>query len=513
MCGILFAQGKKINKNNFSTALECMHHRGPDATGYHVDNERYFGQKRLKILDLSDESNQPFYDSTKTSCIIFNGEIYNYRELAIKHNIHLRTSSDTELLIELYLLKGEAMLNELNGMFAFIIYNTITHDIFAARDRLGVKPLFYYHENDLLIFSSEVSSILSLTDSAEPDEIAIRQYKKLRGFYNNRTIYKKISQFPSASFSKNGKISKYWDVDFSPKEPPTDEELKELVESSIRYRLISDVSVGSFLSGGLDSSIVATLAHKPDTWTIGFEDNNEFEYARIVSEKIHSKHREIPISNKEFLEIAKFMIQKRKEPLCVPNEVLIYKMSLAVKEFNTVILCGEGADELFFGYDRIFRWANENKWDLRGFDQFYSYGKHQDDEILEDVLSPYTSRYTNAIDIVASFFQTAHLQNLLKRLDHSSMLASIEGREPFVDYRLIERMSGVPFDYKMKNGIVKDPLKRIFSDILPDEVVNRKKVGFPVNLKNVFAEYMPESTQDANFDVWFDFNLKTLFNS
>jgi asparagine synthase (glutamine-hydrolysing) len=513
MCGLLFARHRNLSIDHFSNALNLMGHRGPDASGVYQKNDCFFGHKRLKIIDLSDNSNQPFFNESKTKCIIFNGEIYNFRELAKKYNIQLKTGSDTELLLSLFSLIGVKVLDEMNGMFAFVIYDLVNDSLFIARDRLGVKPLYIYNKNNDLILSSEVAPILSLIDNATPDEIAIRQYKKLRGFFNNRTIYKDISLFPAGHYSLDGKVSKYWDVDFSYKAPPTDEELKELIISSINYRLISDVNVGSFLSGGLDSSIVATLAHKPDTWTIGFETNNEFEYARYVQEKINSNHREILVTNKEFLETAEFMINKRKEPLCVPNEVLIYRMATEVKAQNTVILCGEGADELFYGYDRIFNWANENKWNLEGFDNIYSYSRAKDFEILEDVLAPYTAKYSNALEIVASFFQLSHLQNLLKRLDYSTMLAGVEAREPFVDYRLIERMSGVPFNYKMENKIVKAPLKRIFKDILPPEVITRKKVGFPVNLNDIFASKNEPHKVDNGFDLWFDFNLKTLFDN
>lgn len=511
MCGILFSNAKNISSENFKSALDLMNHRGPDADGFLEIGPNKFGHKRLKILDLDNRSNQPFWDDNKEFVIIFNGEIYNYKELALKHKIPLKTTSDTELLLKLYIKIGHSMLNELNGMFAFVIYNVINKDLFIVRDRLGVKPLYITSNSDKEItVSSEIAPILSLNKENEIDDFGLRQYKKLRGFFNNRTLYKNIRYFPAGHYYLNGKLVQYWHLDFSEKAPPTNEELKYLIETAVKYRTISDVPVGSFLSGGLDSSIVATLAGKPDTWTIGFEDNNEFEFSQIVSERIHSNHQAITINKDEFLEIAKKMILHRKEPLAVPNEVLLYKMSKIVAQKNTVILCGEGADEMFFGYDRIFRWANQNKWDIQQFNDLYCYGSNEDYEVVEDAIEPFKSKHTRNIDIIGSFFQHAHLHNLLRRLDNATMYCSIEARGPFLDYRLIERMAGVSFDYKLNNNIVKAPLKRIFADILPKEVIDRKKVGFPVQLDKILGN---DYLGNTGFDKWFNFNLDLLINS
>jgi asparagine synthase (glutamine-hydrolysing) len=178
-------------------------------------------------------------------------------------------------------------------------------------------------------------------------------------------------------------------------------------------------------------------------------------------------------------------------------------MTKAVKKKNTVVLSGEGADELFFGYDRIYSWANKNIWSLEEFDKYYSYGSESDNEIIFDAIRPFMI-YDDAIDIVSHFFQIAHLHGLLRRLDNSTMLCSVEARVPFVDHRIIDRMAGVPFSYKMKNGIVKEPLKRIFSDVLPKEIIERKKIGFPVPLDKIF------NSQNNHMDEWLKFNLEIL---
>lgn len=507
MCGFLVTNITEISEQEFKKALGLLHHRGPDSEGVVLIKKFKFGHKRLKVLDLDPRSDQPYYSHDKRYMTVFNGEIYNYRQLAAQHSIKQNTTCDTEVVIQLYAKYGPKMLQYLNGMFAFVIYDTLTDDIFIARDRLGIKPLYITESGSKIIISSEVAPIVELTGDNAIDDIALRQYRKLRTFFNGRTIYKNIKIFPAGCYMLNGSVHRYWKLPNDRQHSPDDHQLKDLIESSLKYRCISDVPVGSYLSGGLDSTIIAGLAHKPHTWTVGFEDNNEFEWGRIAAKKFKADHSEVIIDKNEFIELAKFMIDKRKEPLSVPNEVLIYKMTKQVKTKNTVILSGEGADELFFGYDRIFCWAHDNEWDIKEFSRHYSYGSNDDIEIVEDALSPFIEYGPKAIDIVAAFFQIAHLHGLLRRLDNSTMLCSVEARVPFVDHRIIERMAGVPFEYRMKEGIVKHPLKRVFADLVPSEIVERKKVGFPVPLATIDFD---TNSGNTHFDKWLDFNISSL---
>jgi len=506
MCGLFFTRNAKLGADKLTALTAMLHHRGPDAQGVSAHREFFLGSVRLAILDLNPRANQPFFSHSRKHVITYNGEIFNYRELAAKYSLALRTSCDTELIIELFERRGEAMLNELNGMFAFVILNLETGAVFAARDRLGVKPLYIYEENGTLALASELAPLLELAGDAAIDDMGLRQYRKLRTFFNSRTLYKKIRFFPAAHFYKNGQFNRFWQLPLHDKEPPSDDALAELVKSAVAYRMISDVAVGCTLSGGLDSSIVTKLAAPADTWSVGLPDSNEFSWAKVVADTMPVTHHDIVIDEADFLATAKEMILKRREPLSVPNEVLLYTLSRAAREKNKVVLCGEGADELFFGYDRIFRWAAEqHTFDVADFDKHYSYGKNPDPEILEEALAPFIKAYKKPIDIVAAFFQIAHLHGLLRRLDNSSMMASVEMRAPFVDYRLVEAMAGVRFDYKMKNGVVKAPLKRIFGSLLPRPIVTRPKVGFPVPLARLF--HCPE---DRAFEAWTDFNLTTL---
>ncbi len=508
MCGILFTNNPNINRELFIEALNMMNHRGPDADGYKEQGSIKLGHKRLKVVDLEDRSNQPFNSPCGRYSIIFNGEIYNFRELRSEFKLNCLTSSDTEVILKLYIKLGLRFLEYLEGMFAFIIYDKKQNEFFVARDRLGVKPLYFLKEKNYITLSSEIAPLLRFSNNLEIDDIALRQYKKLRTFFNERTIYKSIKVFPAANYFFDNKFQSYWKLSESDQAPPCDEEISELIKNSISMRLNADVSYGSFLSGGIDSTIITKLSKPKHTWTVGFENKNEFHWSMIPAKEIGSKHHQILIQNDEFKELAKFMIKKRREPLSVPNEVLIYKMACNVKKENTIILSGEGADELFFGYDRIFTWAqNTASWDIEEFSKLYSYGSNLDIEIVEDAISPFI-HLESPIKIVSHFFQLAHLKGLLRRLDNSTMLSSVEARVPFVDsHKLIERLSGVPFNYRMLNGVVKAPLKRVFADQINPEIIQRKKVGFPVPLKDIFKD----SHNNKNpMDNWFDFNLKCL---
>ncbi|MDP3072422.1 MAG: asparagine synthase (glutamine-hydrolyzing) [Opitutaceae bacterium] len=510
MCGILFTNRPGMEREDFVAALATMRHRGPDAPGgYARHGDAQLGHNRLSIVDLNPRSNQPFWSRDRRHAIVFNGEIYNYRELARTHGIALRTGSDTELLLELWLRHGEKMLGWLYGMFAFVVLDTVTGETFVARDRLGVKPLYVHEHADGVILASEIAAILRLVPETAVDEFALRQYRALRGFFGGRTLYRGIEMFPPGCFSRNGKMTRYWSLPEGPQTPPTDEELDALLRSAVDYRLIADVPVGSYLSGGLDSSIVAALARRAHTWVTGLPGENEFEWAEKVAHHLGTEHRAITVTAERFVAAAQEMIVARREPLAVPNEVLLFEMTRAVKVKNTVVLSGEGADELFAGYDRIFRWAGESRaWDVREFARRYCYGGQLDLEVVEDAVAPFVGR-GEPFAIVSAFFQIAHLHGLLRRLDNATMLCGVEGRVPFVDHRLVERLAGVPLGYKMAGGVVKAPLKRVFGHLLPADVVHRPKVGFPVNLDRV----LPRGTSDGAgtaMDRWFDFNLSAL---
>jgi len=504
MCGLLYSQ-RLFSEKRFAKALSEMSFRGPDASAAIHSEFGSLGHNRLKIFGVDDSYNQPFWSKSKEHVIIFNGAIYNYQELSEKYSVALGTSCDTELLVELYEKLGAKMLQELNGMFAFLIINTRTGSRFVARDRLGIKPLFFTKLAGNEIFCSEIKPILSLLDNTPRfDEYAVRQYKLMRGFYNGRTLYEGINTFPAGCYEQDGRIQSYWSLPDEESAEPDAEELRDLIVSAVEMRCRADVPVATYLSGGLDSSLVTALTDGLASWSAGFEDCNEFKWSRRVAQYLQVPHHEQLVDENEFVNALNVMLSNRREPICVPNEVMIYLMTLSLSQKATVVLSGEGADELFFGYDRIFTWAATAKWDLRGFAERYCYSKveKEDLDLVASVVEP--CMRGNAEATVAAFFQLQHLHGLLRRLDYASMLAGVEARVPFVDHRLVELMAGVPASSRMKGAVAKQMLKQIAGEFLPEDVIYREKIGFPVPLEKM------NSRGFSNYPEFFAYNLKYL---
>ena len=508
MCGFLISNCA-ASTSAFARAFQGMTYRGPDSHSIVPEFDGYtIGCCRLAIIGDFERANQPMIDPTGNCLLAFNGEIYNYAELARQHGLALETDSDTELLLRLFLLKGIGFVSELNGMFAFVIVDKLRHRVFAARDRLGAKPLFRWRRGDSLVLSSEIRPILDLVGSAEADDFAIRQYQSMRGVFNGRTFYRGISSFPAASYWDGEVLTPYWTLEKQFDDPPTTDELRSLVDSSIAYRMVAHVEVGGFLSGGLDSTITALASGVRSTWCTGFEGDPDFAVARRVAAEAGLRHREVVIDRGAFLDAVEAMVRLRQEPLAVPNEVMLYLTARDIRRAGIkCTLSGEGADELFAGYDRIFRWAaNSEQFDIATFADYYCYGNAEDLEVVEDALAPFL-RYGEPYLIVNAFFQIAHLARLLHRLDLATMLASVEGREPFADFRLIERLFGQPMTYKHAHRGNKTPLKDAYSDLVPDYVLARTKRGFPVPLAEIFND---SRGHKPGYTAWFDHNLRIL---
>jgi asparagine synthase (glutamine-hydrolysing) len=512
MCGLLYIDGitKIPNKSFYDNCLSLLDHRGPDFKNSLVIDKKYFGHTRLKIVDLNDRSNQPFYSKCKKYLMIYNGEIYNLNFLKKKFltNFNFSTSSDTEVLIELYKILKEKVLNYLEGMFAFVIYEINSKRIFAARDLNGVKPLYYHIQNSKIIFCSEMAPILRLIDSEEIDEIGLRQYLKLRLFSNGHTIYKLIKIVKPGHFYYNGEFKKYSNTIKKTNILDAGNSLLSCLKNSISKRELADVKVGSLLSGGLDSSIITALSKVENTWTVGFEDNNEFYWAEKVAKFLNREHKSITYDSSNFLKDLTFMVKKLKKPLSVPNEVLLFKLSSKIKKKNTVILSGEGADEIFLGYNRIFKWSFNNSFDVESFDNYYSYGSHQDNEIIEYTLAPYLKYRNNNLKLIHKFFCEVHLENLLLRLDSSTMLNSVEARVPFVDSPEVFNFNKKLIFKKMYD---KFQLRLISKNFIPKDINERPKVGFPVDLSKVLK--IKKKQKNNFYDLWFQKNLEILFGS
>lgn len=285
MCGILFISNNSFSKKQCDKSIQLMNYRGPDNFDSKIINNNYFGHLRLSIIDINDRSNQPFKIGNKV--IIYNGEVYNYKELVEDHNLEMETDSDTEVILRMFIKYGKNSLQYFNGMFSFVIYDEETDEVFVARDRLGIKPLYYRILNNSIIISSEVRPILNLK-SDELDDFGLRQYKKLRMTIKGYTLYKNIKQFPPAHFFDGQNFHRYWNLDVSEKPPPKDDDLKNLILDAVRLRKRSDVPVGSYLSGGLDSTILSYLLKPTQTWTVGFNELNEFSWSSLANSKLKS---------------------------------------------------------------------------------------------------------------------------------------------------------------------------------------------------------------------------------
>jgi asparagine synthase (glutamine-hydrolysing) len=548
MCGIngfFSVPAIKKNEERILSMNKAIHHRGPDAQKYHIyKNKLALGHVRLSIIDIRNIADQPMLSFSKKWRIIFNGEIYNFKELKSELNYNFKTNSDTEVIIAAVEEKGiDWFLSKANGMFAIALFNYKEEKLFLIRDRMGIKPLFYYFDDEKIIFSSEIKGILSSgLIEADFNELAIDEYLGNRYIRAPFTFFKKILQIEPGNYLeiKNNlsiKKYKYWELpnNFNVSKKYNENEIisefdKELLKT-IKYRLISDVPLGTYLSGGVDSSLITAITslnkqEKINTYTIGFKELNEFKYSKLIANKYNTNHHEILMDKNEYIDKWKELIYFKDAPLGVPNEIPLAVMSTKLKEKITVVLSGEGADELLGGYGRIFRlpfdYENNNASNESFYDSFinsYEYvSRDFRDELLEspkdyrEVFDKENreefSKRTNE-ENVFKFFHKYHVKGLLQRVDMTTMQASVEARVPFLDHNLIEfSYNHIPYDLKLKwlNGNSKNEainltsknysevldtpkyiLRKLSYKYLPKEIIERKKVGFPVPLNDWFT--------------------------
>lgn len=542
MCGIngIIAKAPVDNlKNRAINMNEAIKHRGPDAGSVLeiIDGQGILGHRRLSIIDLNARSNQPMRSECGDCTITYNGEIYNFQQLKKELHYHFKTESDTEVLLAGLVEEGTSFIDKCNGMFAFAFWNNAEKELILCRDRLGIKPLYYYYDGEKIIFSSEIKGILSSgLVEAKLNYSALDDYLGYRYVREPYTFFKNIYQVEAGTICRfDGNLKKhcyrYWDipVDFNMTGKYRENDIKEqfrgkLVES-VKKRMISDVPLGTYLSGGVDSSLLSAITAKESgrrihTYTIGFEEANEFAYAQMVAQRYNTDHHEILIDGKDYLEKMEEVIKYKDAPLGVPNEIPLAIMSRKLKDKITVVLSGEGADELLGGYGRIFRspFDYRNHSSELGFYDFliqqYEYVpryirdkyvncdyevRRRFDRKIKEKFADHENEYN-----VFYFFHKYHVKGLLQRVDTTTMLTAVEARVPFLDHELIEfSYAEIPYEMKMhwkseecrnqaksmwaseyseRFDIPKAVLKEIAYDYLPAEVIERKKVGFPVPL-------------------------------
>ncbi len=545
MCGINGILSKKGIKD-LQLRLENMNnallHRGPDDGGKLCNDTKTagFGHRRLSIIDPDRRSSQPMTSASGRWIIVYNGEIYNFHELRAECDYPFRTESDTEAVLAYIERYGVAkMLKRANGMYAVGAYDTYEKKLYLARDRMGIKPLYYYSDGDKFIFSSEIKGILrSGLVRAVPDEAATDDYLGYRYVREPYTFFEGIYQAEAGTYMVidsgiNMQVYHYWhlpetfNTDTEYDENGITEEFRIRLEDAVLKRTVSDVPLGTYLSGGVDSGLLTAIAAKAamdrlNTYTVGFPELNEFEYSDMTSRKYNTVHHKIIMNADEYFDRMKEVISYKDAPLGVPNEIPLAVMSGELKKKITVVLSGEGADELLGGYGRIFRspfeYANgSRKEEFYDFfigkyeyvprkirDKFLAAGPGRREKYDEAVRESF-GRHCNEYNVF-NFFHKYHVKGLLQRVDTTTMLASVEARVPFLDHELIEYVyENVPYDMKLrfispeaekkaaglkasefseKLDIPKYLLKKLALDYIPEEVVNRKKEGFPVPLKN-----------------------------
>ena len=567
MCGIISFINCG-NKNSLIKALSSISHRGPDDEGVEWFDEINWGlgHRRLSIIDLSKTGHQPMCNNNKRFWIAYNGEIYNYKEIKNElkaKGINFKSTSDTEVILQAYLEWGETCLDKFNGMFAFVIFDIISKTVFAARDRIGIKPLYYYQESEKIILASEIKAILtSGIYNKEPDYAAIHtpihyQVSPFTGFKN----IKKLLPGHCLTFKDHKfEIRRYWGInpheDYNKNDRDAENKLNKLLYDSVKLQMVSDVPVGILLSGGLDSSIIAALMQKHtneqvNSFTIKFKDKDlklqgnvdDSYYAKIVADLFKFNHHEI-IVEPDIVDLLPKIIWHLDEPIADPSSINTYLISKAARENGIIVLLnGIGGDEVFSGYRahlaclkadtyqkiipeflqtsirKIVELLPEssdkrNYKKIRWLKRFVEFGSLPPFERMlasknSSLTSTNFSKYFISPDInyelsiqyqkEQELFQSNNCSYLTKLClsdstfylpdhnltysDKASMAASVEGRPPLTDHRIIEFMFSLPPRFKIMNNIQKYLLKKVSEKYLPNNIINRTKAPFSAPMR------------------------------
>lgn len=557
MCGIL---GTNFLSLKFKNSLEMLNNRGPDYKNSFKVNNCEFGHTRLSIIDLDNEANQPMvFDNI---ILVFNGEIYNFKEIIIEEKLICKTKSDSEIIIRLYLKYGENFLNKLNGMFSFCIYDIQKKFFFCARDRYGKKPFFYYYLDNKFIFSSSIKSIVNLLDKKpELNKIALSKYMQYFVSYGKDTFYKNINKLDAGSYLKydGNKIleKKYYKIKTYKKvnsEYEAIENIEKLLLKSVEYRMISDAPMATLLSGGIDSSLISSIYSsisnkKIDTFSIGYKEHkkySELPYASIVAKHINSNHHEIEITKTDYMEYFNNTLEALEEPhadsAAIPLNILTKKInSYGIKS----VLSGEGSDEIFLGYDNYFKFLKYYKFKNSLSEEQFNFldgivialqNNTKESEYLRRIIKK--ENLYNGFGEVYNYSQKKRLFNkvpliksekvkkdpvdwmsyidlkiwlgevLLSKVDRISMNNSVEVRTPFLDYNLVDYMFSIKSEIKIGNTN-KYLLKKIANKYIPKEIISRTKKGF----NSPFNEWLNEEYGIKILEVILYVNKNTmLFN-
>lgn len=552
MCGIVGFVDERNKKEKLEILKKMgnrINHRGPDQDGYYADKLVGLGHKRLSIIDLSSKGIQPMFNIDKTLGIVFNGEIYNYQEIKddlIKKGYKFKTKTDTEVLLYGYQEYKTKLFTKLRGMFAFVIYDKKEDEIIGVRDYFGIKPFYYYKTKNDFMFASEIKAFLEHPDfKKEVNKSALKMYLIFQYSVHEETFFKNVYKLKPGHYFKykNGKmtIKEYFKVEYNKENKPYDvfkKELQDVLEDSVKYHQItSDVEVGSYLSGGVDSSYVVSVAKPDKTFSVGFDipGFDETGLARDLCDILKVKNYQKKISSEEFFSILPTIMYHTDEPHANLSTVPLYFLSKLASQQVKVVLSGEGSDEMFAGYNEYYEpnilklyaklpltfrkligkmvsplphFPGQNTLKLYAkplYERYIGHGSYmsgeeanlmlnselKSNEEISDVIKPYYDQVKGLDDVAIKMYIDMHFwlpQDILLKADKMTMANSLELRVPLLDIALFNYASHIPTKYLVKDKQTKFIFRDIANKKIPEEWSKRRKLGFPVP----FAKWIRE---------------------
>jgi asparagine synthase (glutamine-hydrolysing) len=570
ICGIVnFNVTDHVERQLVESMASAQAHRGPDDHGYFVDGNAGLGHRRLSIIDLSG-GKQPIFNEDGSVVVVFNGEIYNYADLTanlLDRGHQFATRSDTETIVHAYEEYGDDCMRDFRGMFAFAIWDRRQKRLLLVRDRLGIKPVYYYTGKDFFVFASEIKSLLQHPRvPREVDRKALDLYLALRYVPGPRTMFKNIFKLQPGhrlTVDHNGvRIAQYWDLNYDAQRNIDLEEFQHLLEESVRLRLIAEVPLGVFLSGGLDSTAMLAMmsrikeGDRVKTFSVGYEsagagereieESNEFAFAREAAAKFGAEHHEFRLTADDFRKAIPKMVSHLDEPMADPTCIPLYFISKLARDYITVVLSGEGADETMAGYtfyrkmlavenvrkrigplaagfpmmarlpvgDRVRAYLRrvgssienhyrgmvkglslETRLALTGEDRVEKCDRH-----LGEIFDGYFKHVRNASPLNRMLYVDAKVwlpEDLLLKADKMTMATAVELRVPFLDHKLVEHIAALPDDAKVRGQEGKWILRQTIGTEIPPSILQRSKKGFPMPAGAWFRTHLREFVRDT----------------
>lgn len=544
MCGIAGFVGKEENMEKVLKKMtDRIRHRGPDAEGFFVNDNVALGQRRLSIIDI-EGGKQPMFSKDGNIVVVFNGEIYNYLELKEElQEYPFQTNSDTEVLIYGYLKWGEDLPKHLRGMFAFALYDIEKNKLFCARDHFGIKPFYYYQNEESFLFASEIKAFLDHPKFEKKfNEKILPAYLSFSFTPTTETFFEGVKRLDAGHFlvleNNELKVERYYKLEFSIHKNDYEEtvnKISEVMEDSIKHHMISDVEVGSFLSSGIDSSYIVSLAKPDKTYTVGYDvaRYDESNYAKDLANKLGIQNKQKIISEEEYMEVLNKVLYHMDEPASDPAIVALYFVSNLASQDVKVVLSGEGADEFFGGYNYYREKVDCSLYNkipffirhavaklclklppIRGINFLVRRGMTLEENYIgvnkvwtdnelkkllrkpitltnQEITKPIYDEFkgkSNLEKMQAIDINFWLMKDILQKADRMTMANSLEGRVPFVDKEVFKLASSLPLEYKVTKENTKVALRDAAKKVIPTEAYKKKKLGFPVPVRDWMRE-------------------------